>query len=90
LEGLVEAPPAPGSESLALLAGLGVPEELLEQISDLITADCDFRLLVRLFVALLAHSPAGAWLAPEQRAGLEDDVFGRRELRGARAAAGGS
>ncbi|MBL8199894.1 MAG: VWA domain-containing protein [Chromatiales bacterium] len=84
LELLLENDPQENPMSLDLLESLGVPEHIMNQLRALAHAGKDD--YARIFVAVLAHSPAGSWLTAEQRAALEGDVFSSREVRKARAA----
>jgi Ca-activated chloride channel family protein len=84
LELLIELDPQEDPVSLDLLESLGVPGELVDRLRALAHAGADD--YARIFVALLARSPAGGWLTAEQRAALEGDVFSNREVREARAA----
>ena len=86
LEILLTIGPAPGQTTLDLLASLGVPGDLIARLRNWITRGTNEDSLVRIFVALLARSPAGARLTPEQRLELEGEVFTNRALRAQRAA----
>ena len=72
------------SPSFDLLESLGVPAELVGRLRALVAHGIGEETLVRVFVALLARSPAGSSLTPEQRSVLEGNAFGDRELRSAR------
>jgi hypothetical protein len=73
--------------TLAELEARGLPTELLEQLAALIDSeDHEESDVVRVVIALLARSAAGAGLATTERAALEGTVMTDRNLRSARAA----
>jgi hypothetical protein len=73
--------------TLAELEAHGCPAELLEQLTALIDSeDHEESDVVRVVIALLARSAAGAGLATTERTALEGTVMTDRNLRSARAA----
>jgi hypothetical protein len=77
----------PWPTTLTELEELGLPEDLLEQLADLVhSGGHDEALLVRVCIAILARSAAGASLSTEDRAALEGTVMTDRDLRSVRAA----
>lgn len=73
--------------TLAELAALGFPQDLLEQLAALVVNEGhEESSVVRVLIALLARSAAGASLSIEDRAALEGTVMTDRNLRSVRAA----
>ncbi|MBM4197734.1 MAG: hypothetical protein FJ197_11710 [Gammaproteobacteria bacterium] len=75
--------PLPGN--LDQLAELGVPDEVVDALRELLLAsgqvvDGEAR-LVRLWIALLARSPAAAALGSDERDALKGNVLAGREDR---------
>ncbi len=89
LAGLVALLAAGGNlpDSVAELTELGLPVRVGRRLNRVVTgSDTSEAELVQLFIALLAASPAGDGLTPDQRSALTGDLLGRRELRDARQA----
>ncbi|MCL4790823.1 MAG: VWA domain-containing protein [Gammaproteobacteria bacterium] len=73
--------------TLAELAALGFPQDLLEQLAALVDNEGhEESSVVRVLIALLARSAAGAGLSIEDRTALEGSVMTDRKLRSVRAA----
>lgn len=72
--------------TLAGLAALGFPQDLLEQLAALVDNEGhEESSVVRVLIALLARSAAGAGLSIEDRTALEGSVMTDRNLRSVRA-----
>ena len=73
--------------TLAELAALGFPQDVLEQLAALVDNEGHEESgVVRVLIALLARSAAGAGLSIEDRTALEGSVMTDRKLRSVRAA----